>query len=53
MTQNNTLLDVLREDLELTGYDVLLSVIRNNGHATVHDVILHTANPGIDLNPFP
>jgi chromosome partitioning protein len=39
------------EDLELTGYDVLLSNIRNNGHATIHDVILHTGNPGIDLIP--
>jgi chromosome partitioning protein len=39
------------EDLELTGYDVLLSAIRNNGHTNIHDVILHTTNPGIDLIP--
>ncbi len=39
------------EDLELTGYDVLLSAIRNNGHTNIHDAILHTANPGIDLIP--
>lgn len=39
------------EDLELTGYDVLLSNIRNNGHATIHDVIMHTGNPNIDLIP--
>ncbi len=34
-----------------TGYDVLLSRIRNNGSTAINDVILSTRNPGIDLVP--
>lgn len=34
-----------------TGYDVLLSKIRNNGTTAINDVILSTRNPSIDLVP--
>jgi chromosome partitioning protein len=39
------------EDLELTGYNVLNSIIRDNGSITLNDVILHTKNPYVDLVP--
>lgn len=39
------------EDLELTGYNVLSSAIRENGTVTIGEVILHTGNPYIDLVP--
>jgi chromosome partitioning protein len=39
------------EDLELTGYSVLNSIIRDNANVTIHDVILHTRNPYVDLVP--
>ncbi|MCX7912228.1 MAG: AAA family ATPase [Dehalococcoidales bacterium] len=39
------------DDLKLTGYDVLMSVIRGNGRYTLPDVTLKTDNPLIDLVP--
>ncbi|OGN90313.1 MAG: hypothetical protein A2158_07825 [Chloroflexi bacterium RBG_13_46_14] len=39
------------EDLEMTGYSVLSSNIRENANVSIHDVILHTRNPLIDLVP--
>jgi chromosome partitioning protein len=37
--------------LKLTGYDVLTSVIRNNGRYSLRDVTIKTSIPGIDLVP--
>ena len=37
--------------LKLTAYDVLTSVIRNNGRYSFRDVALKTSNPDIDLVP--
>jgi chromosome partitioning protein len=39
------------EEIEITGYDVLTSQIRNNGRVTIHDATLHTQIPNIDLVP--
>jgi chromosome partitioning protein len=39
------------ESLKLTGYDVLTSVIGNNGRYTLSDVAIKTDNPNIDLVP--
>lgn len=39
------------DELELTGYDVLASNIRNKRNTEIRNVILHTANPLIDLVP--
>ncbi|HJX12777.1 MAG TPA: AAA family ATPase [Dehalococcoidales bacterium] len=39
------------DGLKLTSYDVLTSVIRNNGRVAISDVTLKTDNPGIDLVP--
>jgi len=39
------------DDLTRTGYDVMASVIRNNGSTSIHDVIAPTSNPNIDLVP--
>ena len=39
------------DSLKLTGYDVLTSVIKNNGKASIGDVTLKTENPDIDLVP--
>jgi len=39
------------DNLKLTGYDVLISTIRNNGRYTLRDVTLKTDNPRIDLVP--
>jgi chromosome partitioning protein len=39
------------ESQKLTGYDVLTSVIRNNGRYSFRDVAVKTSNPNIDLVP--
>ncbi len=39
------------DDLKYTGYDVLTSVIRNNGNVSIRDVTLTTEIPGVDLVP--
>jgi chromosome partitioning protein len=44
-------LGVNPESLELTGYDVLTSVIRSSGRYSLRDVTLKTSNPNIDLVP--
>jgi chromosome partitioning protein len=39
------------DSLQLTGYDVLTSVVRNNGRCSLRDVVIKTGNPNIDLVP--
>src|SRR4030043_2013201 len=39
------------EDLELTGYSVLSSNLRENNNVAIHDVILRTRIPYVDLIP--
>ncbi len=39
------------DNLKRTGYDVLASTIKNNGNTSIHDVIVQTSNPNIDLVP--
>jgi len=39
------------DSLKLTGYDVLTSIIRNNGRYSFRDVAVKTSNPNIDLVP--
>ena len=39
------------DNLKLTGYDVLTSVIKNNGRVSITDVTLKTTNPDIDIVP--
>jgi chromosome partitioning protein len=39
------------DNLELTGYDVLTSNIRNNGRYSLRDVTLKTGKPNIELVP--
>ena len=39
------------DSLKLTGYDVLTSIIRNNGRYSLRDVTLNTGKPDIDLVP--
>jgi chromosome partitioning protein len=39
------------DNLKLTGYDVLTSVIKNNGKVSITDAMLKTDNPDIDLVP--
>jgi chromosome partitioning protein len=39
------------DSLKLTGYDVLTSVIKNNGKVSIRDVIQKTENPDIDIVP--
>jgi len=39
------------DNLKLTGYDVLTSIIKNNGRVAITDVTLKTENPDIDLVP--
>jgi chromosome partitioning protein len=39
------------DSLERTSYDVLTSVIRNNGRYSLRDVTIKTSNPNIDLVP--
>lgn len=39
------------DSLKLTGYDVLTSVIKNNGKVSLRDVIQKTENPDIDIVP--
>ena len=39
------------DNIKRTGYDVLASTIKNDGSASIHDVIVQTSNPNIDLVP--
>ncbi len=39
------------DNLELTGYDVLAGVLKNNRSKGIRDAIVKTANPGVDLLP--
>jgi len=39
------------DNLKRTGYDVLASTIKNNGSTSIHDVIVQTTNPNVDLVP--
>ncbi|MFC1949746.1 ParA family protein [Chloroflexota bacterium] len=39
------------DNLEMTGYDVLASLIRNDNKVSIQDVIIKTANQSIDLVP--
>ena len=39
------------DNLKLTGYDVLISTIKDSGNPTINDVIVPTSNPNIDLVP--
>jgi chromosome partitioning protein len=39
------------EELEITGYSVLNSIIRENTNISIRDVIVHTRNPYVDLVP--
>ena len=39
------------DNLKLTGYDVLTSIIKNNGKVSITDVMLKTDNPDIDIVP--
>src|SRR4030066_524019 len=39
------------DSLKLSGYDVLTSIIRNNGRYSLRDVTLNTGKPDIDLVP--
>ena len=39
------------DNLKGTGYDVLASTIRNNGSASIDDVIVQTSNPNVELVP--
>ena len=39
------------DNIKLTGYDVLTSIIKNNGRVSIKDVTLKTDNPDIDLVP--
>jgi chromosome partitioning protein len=39
------------DSLKLTSYDVLTSIIRNNGRFSLRDVTLKTNNPNVDLVP--
>jgi len=39
------------DNLKLTGYDVLTSIIKNNGKVSITDVMVKTDNPDIDLIP--
>jgi len=39
------------DSLEVTGYDVMTSFIRNNGRYSLREVTLKTANPNIDIVP--
>ncbi len=44
-------LGVNPDSLKRTGYDVLSATIRNKGSPSIHDVIVQTSNPNIDLVP--
>ncbi len=44
-------LGVNPDNLSLTCYDVLTSIIKNNGRISIRDVTLKTGNPNIDLVP--
>jgi len=39
------------DNLKRTGYDVLASIMRNDGSISIGDVIVQTSNPNIDLVP--
>jgi chromosome partitioning protein len=39
------------DTLKVTGYDVLTSIIKNNGNVSITDVMLKTDNPDIDIVP--
>ena len=39
------------DNIKLTGYDALTSIIRDNGRYSLRDVTLKTSNPNIDLVP--
>ncbi|MFC2005734.1 ParA family protein [Chloroflexota bacterium] len=39
------------DNLKLTGYDALASTIRARGNHSIHDVIVQTSNPNINLVP--
>ena len=39
------------DNLKRTGYDALASTIRNSINTSIHDVIIKTSNPSIDLVP--
>ena len=39
------------EDIKRTAYDALASTIKNNRTTSIHDVIIKTSNPSIDLVP--
>ena len=39
------------DDLKRTAYDALASTIKNSGSTSIHDVIMPTSNPNIDLVP--
>lgn len=39
------------DNLKRTGHDVLAGTIKNNGSTSIHDVIVPTSNPNIDLVP--
>ena len=39
------------DNLKRTGYDVLVSTIKNDGSTSIRDVILQSGNPNIDLVP--
>ena len=39
------------DNLKRTGYDVLAATIKNEGSPSIHDVIVQTSNPDIDLVP--
>ena len=39
------------DNLKRTGYDVLVSTIKNDGSPSIRDVIVQTSNPNIDLVP--
>ncbi len=44
-------LGVNPDELKYTGYDVLTSVIRNNGNISIRDATMTTDIPGVDLVP--
>jgi chromosome partitioning protein len=39
------------EDIKLTGYDALISIVKNNPRYTLRDIIIKTEDPLIDLVP--
>lgn len=39
------------DTFQRTGYDILASTIKHNGSTSIHDVIVPTSNPNVDLVP--